>query len=141
MTWKFLTTIIISLILFSGCKEQIDPNEPSGFIQVKGSDTLVNATQKISEEFMKQYPHIFVAVTGGGSGVGIASLINKNCQIAASSREMKQKEIEIANKRGVYPKELAVAFDGVAVIVNHDNPVDKLTIQVFHNIFTGKIKK
>ncbi len=72
---------------------------------------------------MKDYPHVFVAVTGGGSGVGIASLINKTCDVATASREMKPKEIEIAHQRGVYPKEFVVAYDGVAVIVNKDNPV------------------
>jgi phosphate transport system substrate-binding protein len=121
-----------------GCGEQVEPNEPVGFIQVKGSDTLVNAAQKVAEEFMKEYPHIFVAITGGGSGVGIASLINKTCNVATASREMKPKEIELAQKRGVFPKEFVVAYDGVALIVNNSNPVGKLTIGDLHRIFTGK---
>jgi len=128
----------VMAIFLAGCGESIDPNEPQGFIQAKGSDTMVNAIQMVSEEFMKQYPHVFIAVTGGGSGVGIASLINKTCDVATASREMKPKEIEIANKRGVYPKEIVVAFDGVAVIVNKNNPIGKLTIEDLHNIFTGK---
>jgi phosphate transport system substrate-binding protein len=89
---------------------------------------------------MKQYPHVFVAVTGGGSGVGIASLINKTCDVATASREMKPKETEVALKHGVTPKEFTVAYDGVAVIVNKDNPIDKLTIEDLHKIFTGKAK-
>jgi phosphate transport system substrate-binding protein len=132
-----LTTVLL-LIGAVGCKETVDPNEPVGFIQVKGSDTIVNAAQMVSEEFMKQYPHVFIAITGGGSGVGIASLINGTCDVATASREMKPKEIEIANKHGVNPKEFTVAYDGVAVIVNDNNPIDRLTIEDLHKIFTGK---
>jgi phosphate transport system substrate-binding protein len=135
---RVVLIITMVVLLLAGCGESIDPNEPQGFIQSKGSDTMVNAVQMVAEEFMKDYPHVFVAVTGGGSGVGIASLINKTCDIAAASREMKSKEIEMALKRGVNPKELTVAYDGVAVIVNKSNPVDKLTIEDLHRIFTGR---
>ena len=121
-----------------GCAEDIDPNEPQGFIQTKGSDTIVNAMQQVAEKFMEAHPHVFVAVTGGGSGVGIASLINKTCDVATASREMKPKEFEIAGKHKVYPKEFVVAYDGVAVIVNRNNPVNKLTIEDLHKIFTAK---
>jgi phosphate transport system substrate-binding protein len=110
----------------------------SGMLQIKGSDTIVNANQKLSEEFMKEHPDTFIAVTGGGSGVGIASLISKSCDLAATSREMTPEEIEMARKRGVEPKETTVAFDGVALIVNNANPVEQLTIQDLHKIFTGK---
>jgi len=130
------TTILI--LFAAGCSETTDPNQPVGMIQIKGSDTIVNANQKVSEEFMKKYPQVFVAVTGGGSGVGIASLINKTCDIAAASREISAKEKEIAGKRGVFAQEIVVAYDGVAVIVNKNNPVDKLTIEDLHKIFTGK---
>lgn len=134
-----ITLTLLIMFLVVGCSEQVDPNEPVGFIQIKGSDTIVNAAQKVAEEFMKDYPHIFVAITGGGSGVGIASLINKTCDVATASREIKAKEIELANKRGVQPKEFVVAYDGVAVIVNNSNPIDKLTIEDLHKIFTGKV--
>ena len=130
--------VVLTAVALGGCGERIDPNEPQGFIQTKGSDTMVNAVQMVTEEFMKEYPHVFVAVTGGGSGVGIASLINKTCDVATASREMKPKEVEMALQRSVNPKEFVVAYDGVAVIVNKRNPVDKLTIEDLHKIFTGK---
>lgn len=135
-----LVSIVLILLFLVGCGRSVDPNEPAGFIQIKGSDTMVNAVQKLSEEFMKDYPYVFVAVTGGGSGVGIASLINGSCQIAAASREMSPKEIDMARNRGVEPVEHLVAFDGVAVIVNKANPIDRLTIEQLHQVFTGKVK-
>jgi len=130
--------VVLVIFLVAGCGGEVDPNQPAGFVQIKGSDTIVNAVQKVSEEFMKDYPYVFVAVTGGGTGVGIASLISKTCDVASASREMKPKEIQIANQRGVFPKEFVVAYDGIAVIVNKDNPVNKLTISDLHKIFTGK---
>lgn len=133
-----LVSVVLVIFLIAGCGKSVDPNEPAGFIQIKGSDTIVNAVQKVSEEFMKDYPYVFVAVTGGGTGVGIASLISKTCDVASASREMKPKEIQIANQRGVFPKEFVVAYDGIAVIVNNNNPVNKLTISDLHRIFTGK---
>ena len=126
-------------ILSVGCRKTSD-GQTETFLQIKGSDTIVNAGQMISEEFMKVNPYVFVAVTGGGSGVGIASLINGTCDVATSSREMKTKEIDIARKHGVEPKEITVAFDGVAVIVNHNNPVENLTIDDLRRIFTGQSK-
>jgi phosphate transport system substrate-binding protein len=135
---KMKITLTLIAVLAAGCGKEADSNEPAGFIQVKGSDTIVNAAQMVSEEFMKEYPYVFVAITGGGSGVGIASLINKTCDVATASREIKPKEIEIAEKRGVFPKEFIVAHDGVAVIVNKNNPVEKMTSEDLHKIFTGE---
>jgi phosphate transport system substrate-binding protein len=129
----------LSSFFCTGCSKKNSSNQTKNFIQIKGSDTIVNATQKVSEEFMKEYPYYYVSVTGGGSGVGIASLINKTCDIATASREIKAKEIELAKKRDVIPQEFIVAHDGVAVIVNNNNPISKLTIQDLHRIFTGKV--
>ncbi len=135
---QFLLCIL--LLSFISCAEQVIPeNQPSGFIQVKGSDTLVNAAQGLAEEFMKQYPYIYTAITGGGSGVGIASLINKTCDIATASREMKKKEYELAQKEGVFPEEFTVAYDGIAVIVHSNNSIKKLTLEQLRDIYTGKI--
>ena len=130
--------LLLFLVFLSACSSY-KIEGPAGFIQIKGSDTLVNVVQYLAEEFMKKNPYIFVAVTGGGSGVGIASLINKTTDIATASRRMKKKEIEMAKKRGVNPYEIVVGYDGIAVIVNKNNPVDKLTIKQLHDIYTGKI--
>jgi len=88
-------------------------------IQIKGSDTMVNLGQAWAEEFMNQNPQTSLAVTGGGSGTGIAALINGTTQIAQCSREMKPEEKdEVTKSTGKSVKEIKVALDALAVIVN-----------------------
>lgn len=108
-------------------------------VQIKGSDTMVNLAQAWAEKYMEVYPDEFIAVTGGGSGTGLSSLISGTCDIAMSSRNVKNKEITLAKQRGVEPFELKVALDGLAVVVNPKNPVSKLTIDQLAGIFTGRI--
>ena len=108
-------------------------------IQIKGSDTMVNLGQAWAEKYMEKNLGNFVAVTGGGSGTGLSSLISGTCDIALSSRNIKEKEIGLANKKGVNPNEIKVALDGLAVVVNPSNPVDKLTLDQLAGIFTGRI--
>ena len=111
----------------------------SNSIQIKGSDTMVNLGQAWAERYMAKNPCDFVAVTGGGSGTGLSSLISGTCDIAMSSRNIKEKEIALAQKKGVNPNEIKVALDGLAVVVNPANPVDKLTMDQLAGIFTGRI--
>jgi phosphate transport system substrate-binding protein len=108
-------------------------------IQIRGSDTIVNLSQAWAEEFMKENPDASIAVTGGGSGTGIAALINGTTDIANASRPIKKKESDDAQKGGYYPEEFKVAIDALAVIVNPANPVKKLTIDQLSGIFTGNI--
>lgn len=108
-------------------------------IQVKGSDTMVNLGQAWAEKYMEQNAGDFVAVTGGGTGTGLSSLISGTCDIAMSSRNIKEKEIALAEKKGIHPNEIKVALDGLAVVVNLKNPIDKLTIDQLAGIFTGRI--
>ncbi len=108
-------------------------------LQVKGSDTMVNLGQAWAEKYMEENPSDFVAVTGGGSGTGFSSLISGTCNVAMASRNIKEKEISLANQRGINPNEINVALDGLAVVVNPNNPVNKLTIDQLAGIFTGKI--
>lgn len=108
-------------------------------IQIKGSDTMVNLAQAWAEKYMQENPQDFVAVTGGGSGTGISSLISGTCDIANASRTIKEKEIALAKARGINPYEIKVGLDGLAVVVNPGNPVSKLTMQQLADIFTGKV--
>jgi phosphate transport system substrate-binding protein len=109
-------------------------------IQVKGSDSEVNLVQRLAEVFMKKNPGVNIAVTGGGSGTGIAALINKTTDIANSSRDLNEKEIESAKKAGVNPIAVAFATDGISVITHPDNPVKKLTLEQLGTLFSGKAK-
>ncbi|MDD5116546.1 MAG: phosphate ABC transporter substrate-binding protein [Candidatus Omnitrophica bacterium] len=108
-------------------------------IQMKGSDTMVNLCQSWAEQYMEKDPQAFIAVTGGGSGTGLSSLISGTCDIAASSRNIKDKEIALAKQKGINPYEIKVALDGLAVVVNPQNPVSSLTVDQLAGIFTGKI--
>jgi phosphate transport system substrate-binding protein len=108
-------------------------------IQIKGSDTMVNLGQAWAEKFMELHPEYFIAVTGGGSGTGIASLISGTCDIAMCSRTIKEKEITLAKQKGINPYEIEAALDGLAVVVHPKNPVNQLTIAQLADIFSGKI--
>jgi len=108
-------------------------------IQVKGSDTMVNLGQAWAEKYMEKNPTDFVAVTGGGSGTGFSSLISGTCDIAMSSRNIKEKEVALAKQKGINPNEIKVALDGLAVVVNPANPVSRLTLDQLAGIFTGRI--
>jgi len=109
------------------------------FIQIKGSDTLINLVQRLAEVYMEDHPNTAIAVTGGGSGVGIASLISNRVQIANASRAMKGKEKTAAEKNGVKAVEIVVGIDGLSVIVNSDNGVESLTVDQIGHIFRGEI--
>lgn len=125
------TIVMFAISAFAG--------QSKNSIQIKGSDTMVNLGQAWAEKYMEKNPGDFVAVTGGGSGTGLSSLISASCGIAMSSRNIKDKEIELANKKGVNPNEIKTALDGLAVVVNPSNPVDRLTLDQLAGIFTGRI--
>jgi phosphate transport system substrate-binding protein len=109
-------------------------------IENKGSDTLVNLALAWAEAYMEAHPEVSISVTGGGSGTGIAAMINGTVSIANASREMKPEEITAAKANGVSPVEFAVAHDAIAVIVSPSNPVQCLSIQQISDIYTGEIK-
>jgi len=131
---RFLLCAVLTVAAFS-----MDSSARDNFVQIKGSDTMVNLVQSWAEKYMEINPTEFIAVTGGGSGTGISALIGGMCDIAASSREIKNKEIALAAKKGIAPKEYKVALDGLAVIVSPKNTVDKLTMDQLAQIFSGKI--
>jgi len=112
---------------------------PAQTIENKGSDTLVNLALAWAETYIELHPEVRISVTGGGSGTGIAAMINGTVDIANASRAMKPEEIAAAEANGITPLEFTVARDAIAVVVHPSNPVDGLTLQQISNIYTGKI--
>jgi phosphate transport system substrate-binding protein len=105
-------------------------------ITMKGSDTMVILGQRWAEIYMSKHKGAVVQVTGGGSGTGIAALINGTADIAQSSRPMKDKEkAEVKTKRGAAPAEIATAMDGLAIYVHQDNAIAKLTVPQIKAIY------
>jgi len=104
-------------------------------IQNKGSDTLVNVAQAWAEEYQGVKPDVVVAVSGGGSGTGIAALINGTVDIANASRAMKDKEIKLAKDHGQDPIQHVVGYDALAVYMHSDNPMDAISIEQLAEIY------
>lgn len=109
-------------------------------ITVKGSDTMVILGQKWAEVYMKKNPGTSVQVTGGGSGTGIAALLNGTTDICDASRPMKTSEVsDFAKKFKTRPREYKMCMDGLSVYMNESNPVKKLSLPQLDKIFTAKI--
>jgi phosphate transport system substrate-binding protein len=128
--------LVVSAVMLVYCAGYCAASD--NMVQIKGSDTLINVVQKLAETYMAKKPGTAIAVTGGGSGTGIAGLVNKKCDIANSSRGMKAQEVADANAKGVDPKRVVVAIDGLSVITNAGNPVDKLTVDQIGKIYRGE---
>lgn len=110
-------------------------------LSIKGSDTMVILGQRLAEEYMAKHQGTVVQVNGGGSGTGIAALINGTVDLAQSSRPMKDDEKQkVKESRGADVVEVAVALDALGVFVSSENPIQQLTIPQVRDIFTGKTK-
>lgn len=144
---KKLSYLIATLFLVScgGSSEQTKTEAPAATasakttITIKGSDTVLPLSQKQAEEYMKTNTDASITVVGGGSGVGMTALIENSTDIAMSSRPMKMEEKIEFKKKSVEPKEVIIAYDALAIVVNPKNKVDKLTREQLEKIFTGAI--
>ncbi len=143
----FLLLFLFSILLVAvACNKEPESGNETAVsttdqkaIQNKGSDTLVNIALAWAEAYRIVEPSVSIAVTGGGSGTGIAALINGTVDIANASRAMKEGEIEEAQANGIEPVEHVVAIDALAVILHPDNPINELTIDQLADIYTGRI--
>jgi phosphate transport system substrate-binding protein len=128
------------LLLFtlSGC------HSASEGVCVEGSDTMINLAQAWAENYHANHPEAMIQVSGGGSGVGIASLIDGNCDIASASLKMKASEIaRVRDRRHVEAREIVVGFDALAIYVHKDNPLDSISLEDLAEIYGegGKITR
>ncbi len=151
--FALVTVLALGTMGLAGCGGTDEPAEEpeapaeepaeetvSGSITVGGSDTMVNLGQALAEEFMNAYDQVDISVTGGGSGTGIAALINGTVDFANASRAMKDEERDQAeDTNGVAPIEYVVAYDGIAVVVNPDLGVEELTFEELGAIYRGEI--
>ena len=139
-----MKTFILLIILLAACSSQPGSEAPPSsesreYINNTGSDTIVNLALAWAEEYQEVSPQTSIAVSGGGSGTGIASLINQTTDLANASRQIKPVEVENALANGIEPNEFVVARDAIAIIVNPNNPIDVLTLQQLSDIYSGKI--
>ena len=107
---------------------------------ITGSTTVLPIAQACAETYMHSHIEADITVRGGGSGVGIAAMIDATCDIANASRPIKSKELTKARAKGINPVEHIVAWDGIAVVIHTDVPVSGLTLEQISDIYTGKIK-
>lgn len=109
-------------------------------ITAKGSDTLLQVAQALAEAYKATAPGVEISVSGGGSGVGFTALTDGTTDIADASRKIKDEEVKACQAKGIEPKETIIGYDGIAVIVNKANPIEKLTIDQLSDIYVGTIK-
>ncbi len=111
----------------------------AGNLVANGSTTVLPISQSAAEAFMAENKDVKISVSGGGSGNGIKALIDGTCDVANSSRFMKDSEVKLAVEKGVYPVPFAVAIDAIVPIVNPANKVSNLTTRQLQDIYTGKV--
>ena len=138
-----LTFFLLTAFVLTSCGPTPSAGTASdsqtAYIENKGSDTIVNLALAWAERYQGEHPDIRISVTGGGSGTGIAALVNKTVDIANASRKIKSEGTDQAKANGVDPIEHIIARDAIAVIVNPENPVNELTLQQISDIYSGKI--
>jgi phosphate transport system substrate-binding protein len=119
--------------LFLSCT---DPGAENG-LTIKGSTTVLPVVQIAAEVYMDRNPQADLSVQGGGSGVGIASLIDGTTRLASSSRKIKDRELQGARDSGISLHETIIAMDGIAVVVNPSNRIQNLTVSQIRAVYTG----
>lgn len=140
---RIIAAFLVLGVTFVGCKKKGQEGAPGSAspagqkvsIQNIGSDTMVNLAQAWAEAYADIEPNVSVEVSGGGSGVGVAALINGTADIANSSRALEPEEIGKAKKTGHAPKEFLVGYDGLAIYVHKSNPLEQISVDELSEIY------
>lgn len=131
---KAVFPFLFVLLFLSGCG-----GTGPGYVKIKGSETVLPISLELAERFTNDKDLVDVSVTAGGSGVGIAALLNGNTDIAMSSRDMKfEEKVKFAEQKLEY-EEVTIGLDALALIVHRENPLDSITLQQAKDIYQGKI--
>ena len=130
---KVILVLIVSLLIASSPVF-------AGKLVIKGSTTVLPIAQKAAEAYMAENPNVKISLSGGGSGNGIKAIIDGTADIGNASRFIKQKEVDLASTKGVYPVPFRIALDAIVPVVNYKNIVSDLTMAQLKDIYLGKIK-
>lgn len=137
---RALILLLISACVLAACSTSSTQTDgATSYIQNKGSDTIVNLALAWAEAYQAQRPSVRISVTGGGTGTGIAALMNGTVDLASASRKIKAEELQEAKSKGIQPMEFVIARDAIAVVVNSENPVSELTLKQISDIYSGAI--
>jgi phosphate transport system substrate-binding protein len=145
MKFYSLVALLVILATMTGCSSTEAaqaanlPTSQTAYIENKGSDTIVNLALAWAEAYQNIHPEVRISVTGGGTGTGMAALINGTVDLANASRQIKPEELDAAKANGYEPVEFVIARDAIAVIVNPSNPISQLTLAQLSDIYSGKI--
>ena len=138
-----LALVAGAILVVTGCTAGQTPSENgeelSGSFGILGSNTVTPLSSMWAEAFMTAHPGVNIAISGPGSGAGIAALIDSTTDLCQSSRLIKSSEVDQARAKGVEPYEIVVASDGLAVVVNPANPISEITVEQLSGIYSGKV--
>ncbi len=134
MKYNMRFGVVFFALLITSCSSDYDT------IKVKGSDTEVNLAVQLAESFHQINSEIFVSISGGGSGLGIASLLNGTADIANSSRAVNEKELELFLQKGIQIDSFIFAQDAIAFVVADKLPIDSISLNDLTEILSGRYK-
>jgi phosphate binding protein len=137
--FKKFTKIALVLLALSVIGIGLQEGALAKDITIKGSTTVLPIAQSTAEVFMDRHPEVKISVQGGGSGIGVAGIIDGTCDIGDASRPMKAKELSDAVSKGKDPKANVIAMDGIAVVVHPSNKISAISKEQIKDIYTGKI--